>query len=138
MTDLYDCGHAKDEPGAHTPDGRHICRACAEREEYAAFMADTYEVQRDKGAFFAYISTDGRELTTWTGYKLARVTALWQTNAGFHGYHEGGRWYFTAKDANGRLWHGNSPGKGMYARARLYKSQPNQQEGSECSSTATS
>jgi len=116
----YDCGHSSYQAGAHTPNGRHICRDCAEREEYANFMADTRELQRDKGAFFCYLSNDERELTTWTGYKLAQVTALWSQRVGF-GYHTH-RWYFNAVDAMGRKWYGTSAGRGMYARARLAKS----------------
>lgn len=91
--------------------------------EYQAFMADTYENQQAKGAFLCYISTNGRELTTWPGQKLATITALWSQEVGF-GWRTK-RWYFAAKDAYGRLWYGTSAGKGMYARARLYKSQPN-------------
>lgn len=125
--DVLDCRHARVRRGmaygtAHTPDGRTICLSCAGREEGTAFMADTRERQASDGPFFAYLSMDGRWLTTWTGMRLARVTSLWRTSSGFGGrMPSGGRNYFRAVDLAGRRWYGNTPGRGMYARARLAK-----------------
>lgn len=122
---VLDCGHIASPRGcatgyAHTPDGKKVCVSCAEQMEYDNFMAQEYPM-RD-GAFFAYLSGDGKSLTTWTGRKLATITDLTYTEAGFGGWRrDSGRRYFRAVDDKGRQWHGNSPGKGMYARAKLSK-----------------
>jgi hypothetical protein len=59
-------------------------------------------------------------VTTWTGETRLPWVAVTKarTNA-FGGF--GTRVYFIGKDARGRVWHGSSPGVGMFARLHLNK-----------------
>ena len=86
--------------------GEFVCIPCAEEEEVRAFAA--------AGRYDAYLSGDGREVTTWTGRTLARVTSRDVRTAGFCGRQT----YVRAIDAAGRVWHGRGPGEGMYVRLR--------------------
>lgn len=69
--------------------------------------------------YFAYLSDDGKRLTTFMGDELATVT---QSSVA-HGCNFGGgdRTYFRAVDSQGRHWYGSSPGRNMYARMRRAK-----------------
>ena len=115
-TTLLDCGH---EPTpttgigtgvAHTPDDRKICYDCAnarERETFAS--AERYS---------AYVSSDGKAITTWTGAVLAKIVES-------HKIRGGGFWHgksysaLTARDPSGRLWYGRGSA-GMCVSLRRY------------------
>ena len=119
---VCDCGHPPTNPPkpgesggtgyARTKDGRTLCYSCADAQQLADFLYS------DKaGTFGAYLSGDGRTVTTWTGGKLARVTREWTTREGF-----GGRTTrVEVRDSNGRRWYGRGPGRNMYVRLRRYK-----------------
>jgi len=112
---LLDCGHPASDHGphttgtAHTPDGREICWECANKEER--------ESLRTGNTYMAYLSGDGKALTTWTGGHLARVTRLWAVPNNFAGR----LLRFRAVDVHGAEWYGTSPGRGMYARMHRAK-----------------
>lgn len=98
-TTIGDCGHSVEPTGigtgyATTLDGRKLCYACAD-EAQRAEMATSER-------FVAYVSSDGKRVTTWTGGELARVTASWQDMAGR-------RRYVRAVDPSGARWHGVGP-----------------------------
>ena len=109
------CGHAPSPHSdfttgtAHTRDGREICWTCADAEQVA-------DLKRER-AYVAYLSGDGRALTTWTGGKLADVTRLWDVFNNFAGTIK----RFRAVDVHGQRWYGTSPGAGMYARMHKCK-----------------
>jgi len=111
------CGHEPSPHGphttgtAHTPNGREICWGCADNEQRESLKTEE--------RWDAYLSSDGKQLTTWTGGKLADVTELWWRD----GVNFGGtrRYYFRARDVHGQRWHGTSPGHSMYARMRRSK-----------------
>ena len=83
-----------------------VCYGCADSRE----RADMATADR----FFAYLSSDGRTVTTWTGAALADVTSERERRVGFGGC----RVYVRATDRTGRKWYGNGPGRGMYVRLR--------------------
>ncbi len=108
------CGHSPSPHSeistgtAHTVDGREICFDCADRE--------IREDMRTSEHASGYLK--GKEITSWSGGLLARVTYRVTRRTGFH---RSERVYFDAIDLDGKRWYGNSPGDGMYARlhARL-------------------
>lgn len=113
------CGHEPSPHGEHTtgtatlPDGREVCWACA--DDWAR------EDIRTGGTYFAYLSSDGRQLTTWSGGRLADVTRLSKSrHFGFYGVSYDVV-HFRAVDVHGARWYGTSPGRGMYARMRRAK-----------------
>jgi hypothetical protein len=68
----------------------------------------------------AYVSSDGKHITTWTGDVLMTVTS---ENTGVK--HRDPRWYdslsqrlwyYRATDANGNRWYGKGSGRGMSIR----------------------
>ena len=114
-----DCGHDPSPHSEHTtgtaqlPDNRVVCYSCA----------DTWqrEQMRTSDLTSAYL-TDA-SVTTWTGGLLARVTWRVERTMRVNG-RKFRRVYFRAVDTNGRHWHGNSPGDGMYCRMRATRSIP--------------
>lgn len=122
-TTALDCGHVPTAPTnfhangvpltagrATDRDGRTMCYACADSAQ-AAEMSTA-------GTVTAYISGDGRNLTTWTGGVLARVTEHGHSaRAGFgHGLH-----YWTVRDSDGATWHGRNGGPGMVVTVRRHR-----------------
>jgi hypothetical protein len=113
-----DCGH-KPTPRtgigtgyATTDDNRLVCYDCANSHElYRMNAADN---------FMGYLSSDGKNITTWTGFKLATVThSRVRSNGGFAA--SSTRVYFNAVDAMGNRWYGSGPGGGMYCRIHRRK-----------------
>lgn len=96
-------------PGyAVTPDGRKICPACADSEQ-AAEMSRT----PIGGRFFAYLSSDGRNVTTWTGGVLGRVTRTTSNDR---------QTFVRVVDASGGHWAGIGPSEsGTYVSLRRVK-----------------
>jgi hypothetical protein len=107
------CGHEPSPHSEHTtgtvtlPDDREVCWSCGDQwqREYMA----THD-QLD-----AYLSSDGKSITTWSGGHLATVERGVSRKTGFCG---ATRMYLRAVDPTGKRWHGSSPGPGMYARLR--------------------
>lgn len=109
---VLDCGHhpSPHHPTttgtAHTADGREICYACADQEQREDMKTAT--------AFCAYVSSDGRRLTTWTGGDLGRV------HMGSRHPWSRERHYLSATDCHGTRWHGTGA-PGMWASLRRCK-----------------
>jgi hypothetical protein len=96
---------------AHTRDGREICFDCADKEQR--------DEMRTAEHYSGYLQD--REIHTWSGGLLARVTSRVTRRVGFYG---SSRVYFAAIDLNGKRWYGNSPGDGMYCRLHATRSLP--------------
>lgn len=95
---------------AHTSDGRVLCYTCAEAEELAAF--------HEAATYGAYLSSDGRTVTTWTGATLAQVTSNTDADNGWHG---STITHIRAVDSTGAHWFGKGGGEGMCLTMRRNK-----------------
>ena len=109
-----DCGH-EPTPGpistgiVTAPGGRTMCYPCADAEQRAEFAkADV---------FAAYISLDGKRITTWSGGELAKVVSLGRTGGGFGGTQH----HVRAVAPDGLHWYGRNGGTGMYVNLRRAK-----------------
>jgi hypothetical protein len=93
-------------PGYGTlPDGRRVCVDCAEETE----RGDMRTARR----FTAYLSSDGRNVTTWTGGVLARVTRMTRNDR---------QTFIRARDSYGQSWAGIGPAEsGTYVSLRRVK-----------------
>ena len=113
-TATLDCGHAPvpsasgTTHGTGSDDGKTYCLSCCEARDRASL------VQHGDGT--AYLSSDGRTVTGWTGYVLGNVTREYQTREGF-----GGRTTRVYATIDGRTYSGRGPGRGMYLRLRSSK-----------------
>lgn len=115
MTARADCGHTYPLPGpsggasgyAVDVDGRTMCYGCSDSQ-----AAATMNAAHDAGVpFTAYVSGDGRTITTWPGGVLARITLAAASRDGrFVSYR--------ATDADGRRWYGRGAGRGMVITLR--------------------
>lgn len=83
------------------PDGTHICYACAD-----AMQRDEL-LDRSK-SFLAYVSCDGKQITTWTGGKLMDVTQSWPCKLSRISFTHDSRSYrcIRARDVHGAMWYG--------------------------------
>lgn len=120
-TTALDCGHEPTDHGrafatgaARTADGRRICYACADDEQRADMLTEP--------RFVAYLSSDQRRVTTWTGGTLGAVTRYttdagrWSTFGIVH------RCYVRVTDVHGNHWTGTGPVEnGDYVRLRRIK-----------------
>ncbi len=95
-------------------DGRRICYAHADQSEREAIAAAGGRGER----FTAYVSGDGRAITTWTGGVLARVTEHGSSRSGFY---DSMIHYWTATTPDGRVWFGRNGGTGMAITLRPRK-----------------
>lgn len=117
-TELLECGH---ETSPHDSNfttgygkdesGNRYCYACCQQRDIDAMRKD--------GRIMAYLSSDGKTITGWPGYKLATVISERETSAGGFARHTKITRVW-ARDTDGLLWHGRGPGRGMYIR--LYRS----------------
>ena len=112
---VLDCGH-KPSPHSehttgtgHTTDGREVCWNCSNSLEAAEFSKAQH--------YCAYLSDDGKTITTWPGGVLAQVAQLWSV----HNNMAGEILRIRAVAADGSRWHGTSPGRGMYCRLHRSK-----------------
>ena len=110
---LLDCGHPESPHSELTTgygtdsDGRRHCYDCC--------LARDLAYMSEHGKLSAYLSGDGKSITTWPGGKLADVIDLWQTSAG--GFLCGVKIArVRARSVSGEMWHGRGPGRGMYIR----------------------
>jgi hypothetical protein len=115
-----DCGQAIVRPAdscgtgyATTRDGRVVCYPCADTRERKA-LTDLEPGQ----PFGAYLSGDGRAVTTWTGGLLATVTRLAGHRTGFH---RSEIVYVRAVTLDGKRLHGRGAGRGMLLTIRACK-----------------
>lgn len=90
------------------PNGSKICYPCADKRQV--------EEMKDRSApFVAYISTDSKSVTTWTGGFLGRIT--WSNStANPRGIYSRETVAINVIDAHGKKWHGRGPGSGMCVR----------------------
>lgn len=99
---------------ARTAENKLICYSCADNRER--------EQLKDRGRpFFAYLSSDGQRVTTWTGGELMHVTASRPcrlTRQSFTHSRDSFR-SFSAIDCHGGRWYGRgSPGICVKLRAK--------------------
>jgi hypothetical protein len=113
---VLDCGHPPTVPHnpmtsgtAHTQDGREICCACADNEQRAALATAT--------EYAGYVDRKRKQITTWTGGKLATLTDTWTIWNNFGG----DLLCWNAVDDSGREWYGKGAGDGMITRMHLRK-----------------
>ena len=108
---LLDCGHHPSPHSpmttgtAHMPDGKEICWTCAD--------AAQVEQLRDRSRpFVAYVSGDGKSITTWTGGKLMDVRQSWRIPLTRFSYTHGKTiLHIRAQDVHGGNWFGRgNPG----------------------------
>lgn len=115
---VLDCGHPIGEHShftsgyATTPDKRRICYACADARQR--------EDLKDRSKpFGAYLSDDGRKVTTWTGGELMTVTR--ETDWRIFGSSRNRGSCVSATDCHGKRWHGRGAGRGMCITLRPCK-----------------
>lgn len=123
---ILDCGHEATPPTtfhangvplttgvAHTPDGRSICYSCADDEQREALLgAGTVP-------FVAYLSSDRKCVTTWTGGTLGTVTRYTTGQGRWSTYGIVHRCYVRVTDVHGQEWTGTGPVEnGDYVRLR--------------------
>lgn len=116
-----DCGHNPSPPEggtgaagyARTQTGRTVCYPCATEHAREQMRAAALAGQ----PFAAYLSSDGRRITTWTDATLAHVTAEWHSLAFGHVEIT----HVCATDPHGRRWYGKGSGRGMFLTIRPTK-----------------
>lgn len=115
--ETLDCGHAPTATDskltngiASDAEGKTYCYGCASKPDIEA-------VERGEEVF-AYISSDGKEVTTWPGIKLMKVTYNGTARTGFYGstIH-----YIRAVAPNGREYYGKNGGNGMWIKMKPRK-----------------
>ena len=75
----------------------------------------------DPRKYMAYVSGDGKYITTWMGDELAQITrSTVSKRRGFYGA-SFTMLHVRARDARGRWWSGSGPGRNMYIRLRRVK-----------------
>ena len=83
-------------------DNRMMCYPCCDKREVAVLVG--------AAKAYGYISSDGRQFTTWTGGKLGTVVWSAPTALPFgrrHSWiHGNGYCAFNVRDVHGQLWHG--------------------------------
>lgn len=114
-TTPLDCGHLPATPtafhstgvamftgAARDADGKTLCYDCASKPDIEAVAAGE--------TVYAYVSTDGKQITTWPGAVLMKVTYNGTAPTGFYGstIH-----YVRAVAPNGREYYGKNGGNGM-------------------------
>ena len=100
-------------PGyALTQSDEFICYACADDNQRASLVTG-----RD-GPIYAYVSSDGRRVTTWTGGTLGDVIEYGESRAGWGGSTIA---RFRVRDVHGQLWTGRGAGRGIACTLRPMK-----------------
>lgn len=110
------CGHAPTPDSgigtgyARNAEGETFCYDCAS-------LPDIEAVERGE-EIWAYVSTDGKQVTTWPGNALMRVTYNGTARTGFYGstIH-----YIRAVAPNGREYYGKNGGNGMCIKMKPRK-----------------
>jgi hypothetical protein len=105
---ILDCGHPIGDHSyftsgyATTSEGKRICYACADARQ----RDDLLDRSRPFGA---YLSSDGRKITSWTGGELMTVTR--ETDWRIFGSRHNRGSCVTAIDCHGKRWHGRGAGR---------------------------
>lgn len=86
---------------AITPKGIYVCYACADAMQRE-------ELKDRSKSFFAYVSSDGKRITTWTGGTLMTVTQSWpcQLTRSSHSHDSRSYKCIRATDVHGGRWYG--------------------------------
>jgi hypothetical protein len=86
---------------ATLPDDSRICYACADAMQIE-------ELKDRSKSFCAYVSSDGKQITTWTGGKLMDVTQSWPCALSRRSNWHDEKSYrcIRAKDVHGNRWYG--------------------------------
>ena len=84
------------------------------KREVADFLA------REAGPYTAYVSDDGKRITTWMGETLATITST-GTPFKITGWMSSTLTPFRAKGIDGRMYFGRFHGPGIYVRMRPSK-----------------
>lgn len=118
--ETLDCGHAPTVTDskltngiARDADGKTFCYDCASKPDIEA-------VERGEEVF-AYISCDGKQVTTWPGNPLMRVTYNGTARTGFY---DSTIHYIRAVAPNGREYYGKNGGNGMWIKMKPRKVKP--------------
>jgi len=76
---------------------------------------------RERDVEFAYLSSDGKKITTWTGDELGVIVSQKTARVGFPEMNgrRPVRYFVTVRGIDGRVWCGTGPGPGMYVRLRV-------------------
>lgn len=95
------------------PDGRTLCYACCDEHAMNALL------DRSK-PFVAYVSNDGRTVTTWTGGHLGRIVQALPCKLSRRSWTHSDSSYRSLRviDVHGNAWYGRgSPGISIVLRA---------------------
>lgn len=112
---LCDCGHLESDHSSCTRgystdnEGRTYCYECSKAADIA------YLTKHSRLA--AYLSSDGKRITTWPGLTIATVTGSHVVDFGYCRNQVS----FDAVMDDGTQLYGRGPGKGMYCRLRVRK-----------------
>lgn len=122
-TTPLDCGHVPTVPtyfhstgiplttgAAIDLDGKAMCYQCAADKDIEA-VAEGKEI-------LAYVSGDGKHITTWAGIALMEVTYNGTARNGWNGSSIS---YISAAAPNGKRYYGKNGGNGMAIKLRSYK-----------------
>lgn len=92
---------------------RFVCLECCHR-------GDLQRMRERPTRFCAYLSLDGKRVTGWLGFELARVIpgTLGESRSGWHGSTIA---RFHARDAFGQWWQGRGAGRGIVCTLRPMK-----------------
>ncbi len=100
-------------PGyARTQSDEFICYACADDNQRASLVTG-----RD-GPIYAYVSGDGRRVTTWTGGTLGDIIGYGESRSGWAGSTVA---RFRVRDVHGQWWAGRGAGRGIACTLRPMK-----------------
>lgn len=114
---MCDCGHVESYHSHMTrgygidQNGKTSCYKCC-------LNVDIKEL-KETGKVTAYISSDGKHITTWPGMILANITGKHTVNFGYCR----DQISFDAIMPDGTRVYGRGPGAGMYCRVRVKKKQ---------------
>ncbi|URG17469.1 hypothetical protein Mbo2_099 [Rhodococcus phage Mbo2] len=129
---VADCGHVytnlddTGRPGISTgyatrPDGLTLCYLCA---DITARLDMAAEARKDHGTVHAYVSADGRHVTTWTGGPHGHLAEIISHGIGRSGWAGSEIHSWRAISADGRAWYGRNGGPGMAITLRTVKRDP--------------
>ena len=121
MNELLECRHVESPHSEITrgygtdKDGKRYCYDCCQARDIA--------YMQERGRIDAYLSSDGKTVTGWPGYRLAIVRREWKISAG--GFASATTiTHVWARAADGSWWAGRGPGRGMYMRLSRLKHEP--------------
>lgn len=112
---VCDCGHIESEHSDFTrgystdEEGKTHCYECS-------LKLDIEHLKVNK-KLIGYISCDGKEVVTWPGLKIAKITASHVVNFGYCR----NQISFDAMTDDGLKLYGRGPGNGMYCSIRVRK-----------------